>query len=161
MCCTDEDSVSDNDSSCFFLYENETDVVDTGEDCDKGFEVTDESYEITGKRIVDLAHIFNEIRKINMHSKTCNFNDMRLAKAEAKKGFVSILRMVCRKCNYVYVIKTCKHSEDQFDFNYECVLSSMLIGIGYTQLEEFTGVLNIPCITPNAYRKKKKKFMMT
>lgn len=54
-------------------------------------------------------------------------------------------------------VKTCERRNDQFDFNYECALGSMLIGIGFSQLEEFTGVLDIPCITSNSYREKSKK----
>ncbi|XP_037047882.1 uncharacterized protein LOC119082468 [Bradysia coprophila] len=82
---------------------------------------------------------------------------MRFAKPEMKRGFVSYLRLICKKCNYLHVMKTCERRSDQFDLNYESVLGSMLIGIGFSQLEEFTGVLDIPYITSSSYRKKANK----
>lgn len=127
--CYSESDIEDGDfdSGCFFTYEGDEDMTSNSDsdDEDEFMSGCVEEFEFSGKRIVDLNHIFEEIRKVNEHSETCNFNDMYIA--GSKKGFVSHFRFVCRKCRYSHVIKTCQHGNDQFDFNYECVLASMLI----------------------------------
>lgn len=90
---------------------------------------------------------------MNSHSSTCNFNDMELAKAETKLGFVSRFRFVCEKCLYIHILETSVQRDDKFGLNYESVLAAMCIGIGFSQLEQFTGIMNVPCPTLSTYRR--------
>lgn len=145
---------SDVENSCSFINENDE---TTSSETDSNIEEDDEEEcTFSGKQIVDLNHIFQEIRRINTHSLSCSFNDMRLTKL-TKMGFITYFRFVCRKCRYVHTLKTSVSRKDQFDLNYESVFGAMCIGIGFSQLQEFTGILDIPCMTEHAFRDKEKK----
>lgn len=112
---------------------------------------TNESVEISGRRIVDLKHVLGEIQTMNSHSSSCNFNDMNLVK-EVRRGLLNRLRFVCSKCFYIHVLETCVKQEDTFSLNYECVLGAMNIGIGFSQLQLFTGILDVPMLNEKSYR---------
>lgn len=151
----------EDDSECFYKYEGDDDYEDFTDMNDNASDLNAfEEFTISGKRIADLNHIFSEIRKIDMHSEQCKFFDMRLAKQEYKVGFVSVFQFVCRKCGYTHILKTSENRKDQFDCNYESVLGAMLIGIGYSQLEEFSGVLDLPCMSKNKYLALCKKIQV-
>lgn len=101
-----------------------------------------------GNRIVDINFMFDDICRLNRHSKQCNFNDMVL-KRESKFGFRSYLYYSCTKCPYVDVIRTSEPTGDRSyntnqeplkkpDINYSAVLGMMSIGSAFSHLEEFS-----------------------
>lgn len=93
------------------------------------------------KRIVDLKFIFEQIKEMNTHSDTCNFNDMKLIEhqPETKYGLIRVYNLMCSKCGYISKLRTYDKSGPHLNLNYAAVLGSLSIGIGFSQLQEFTG----------------------
>lgn len=93
------------------------------------------------QRIVDLNFLFEQIREMNNHSNTCSFNDMKLVdrQPETKYGFISVYNFMCSKCSYISKLTTSPRSGSYLNLNYAAVLGSLSIGIGFSQLQEFTG----------------------
>lgn len=79
---------------------------------------------------------------MNNHSRTCNFNDMNLIESqpETKYGFVSVYNFMCSKCGYIFKLATSPRTGPYLNLNYAAVLGSLSIGIGFSQLQEFTGM---------------------
>lgn len=78
---------------------------------------------------------------MNSHSDKCNFNDMNLLSGheEHKRGFNVSYTFICSKCSHIYHLKNTKQTDSQVDLNFAAVFASFSIGIGCSQLQEFTG----------------------
>lgn len=59
---------------------------------------------------------------------------------ETKYGLVSVFNFMCSNCSYIYKLTTTPRSGPHFNLNYAAVLASLSIGIGFSQLQEFTGM---------------------
>lgn len=57
---------------------------------------------------------------------------------ELKQGFNSSFKFMCSKCSVIVTLKTSKENEFM-NLNYAAVVAAFAIGIGQSQLEEFTG----------------------
>lgn len=66
---------------------------------------------------------------------------------ETKYGLISVCNFMCSKCGFIAKLRTSPKSGPHFNLNYAAVLGSLSIGIGFTQLQEFTGLefgLDVP-----------------
>src|ERR1700755_308844 len=93
---------------------------------------------------------------IERHSRTrnCSFVDCRLLK-EVKHGLSSKLVFECSKCERKNLsLNLCDEFDminlenDELDLTYSTVLGAITIGCGFSQLEEFFGILNISPMGP-------------
>lgn len=57
---------------------------------------------------------------------------------ETKYGFISVYNYMCKKSGYISKLRTSAKDGPVFNLNYAAVLSSASIGIGFSQLQEFT-----------------------
>ncbi|KAL4123062.1 hypothetical protein QTP88_015294 [Uroleucon formosanum] len=110
-----------------------------------------QSIEISGRRIVNMFHLFEEIKNIDDHSQPfdCGFKNMYVI-GEKKLGFKSIFTFQCAMCN----IKKTVSTENNFcmPINTSAVLGVISIGGGFRQLEEFTCAMEIPTINQKTYK---------
>lgn len=110
-----------------------------------------QTVEIVGRRIVNIFHLFEEIKKIDDHLQPfeCGFKNMKII-GEKKFGFKSIFTFQCAMCN---IKKTVSTENDLFmPINTSAVLGMISIGGGFRQLEEFTCAMEIPTINQKTYR---------
>lgn len=112
-----------------------------------------------GRRIVDMNHIFTQIQQISSKTHTpglgCSFLNVELIN-EINKGFETTWILKCKMCNLITTIESEKKDLESNESNYlplntAIASGTVAIGIGYTQLAEFTASLDIPCMSPNTY----------
>lgn len=91
-----------------------------------------------GNRIVDIKNILEDVKRLNRHSNTCDFNDMVLKK-ETKFGYRSNLYYECTKCRHIDAVRTFNPEKStEPNINYAAVLGIMSIGSTFAHLEEFS-----------------------
>jgi len=61
-------------------------------------------------------------------------------------------------CNSVSTVTSERKSQDCIPINKAVVSGTIAIGIGYTQLAEFSASLDIPCMSPKVYMKYNNAF---
>lgn len=112
---------------------------------------------LSGRRIVDIKHMFNEIKKISRHEPfQCGFADMTCV-SEVSTGLRSGFKFKCEMCNLSDIIWSETHSGDDMDVNTAAVAGVMSIGSGYSGLHELLGAMNIRNMSAPTYDRYHKK----
>lgn len=119
-------------------------------------DVIQESTNVSGRRLIDIVPFVESIQKLDSHSNSCNFSNMRLVK-EYKQGLNSILTFECTVCKYIADIKTNPQSNHKLEVNYASVLASYAVVIGFYQSEEFFGALDVPFMAAGTYDNRQKR----
>lgn len=104
---------------------------------------------MTGRRIVDIGSLFEQIEKASCHSPTCNFQDLVLIK-EIKRGLNSIFEFHCTSCGEKQRIET-NPKKGPIGVNEAAVLGINAVGLGMYHIEEFCAHLNIPTMSNTFY----------
>lgn len=117
----------------------------------------EELVEVTGRRIVDIGHIFNFILGDVHGSAGCSFAHNKLIR-ETRRGFESIWTFECRMCQK----RTVLHSEPppngtKMHANDAAVSGVIAGGTGYAQLAELCAAMDIPCMTNNTFTAHEKE----
>lgn len=98
--------------------------------------------QILGRRIVDLGYLLQQYQEVILHKFNCTMGSMQYV-GETQRGISSLLKFYCDNCEKNLTISTTV-PETANDVNDSLVWASTSIGIGFKQLEEFLGVLDIP-----------------
>ncbi|XP_029343469.1 uncharacterized protein LOC100570366 isoform X1 [Acyrthosiphon pisum] len=110
--------------------------------------------EINGCRIVDIGYVFSQILDCTHEGMFgCNFMNMEYI-SEFRRGYYSQFLFKCKMCNIkkkIYSSKFDENLQNQWSINKALVNSTIAIGIGYTQLAEFSAGLEIPYMSANMY----------
>lgn len=118
------------------------------------YSVSNNSFE--GRRIVDMNYIFSQVQILNSKTHTpglgCSFINVELVN-EIKKGFETTWIFKCKMCNLLTTIESEKKDLDYVPINKAVINGTYAIGIGFTQLAEFSACLDIPCMAPTTYIK--------
>lgn len=69
------------------------------------------------------------------------------------KGFESTWTFKCKMCNSISIITSEETTSNYISINKAVVNATIAIGIGYTQVAEFSASLDIPCMSPKIYTK--------
>jgi hypothetical protein len=72
---------------------------------------------------------------------------------EKCKGFESVWTFKCKTCNLIMTITSESNESNYLPLNTAIASGTVAIGIGYTQLAEFSASIDIPCMSPNTYTK--------
>lgn len=109
-------------------------------------------YRRVGRRIVDIFYIFQQLQN-SVHNIAfgCSFMNSELVK-EYRNGYFCTWTFKCKMCNLITKIESEK-SESYIPINKAIVNATVGIGIGYTQLSEFSAILEIPYLSVNTYSK--------
>lgn len=117
--------------------------------------MSDEFHPITGRRIVDINFLLEELQKKGSHSELfdCKSNYFRLV-GEKRLGLTSVFKFQCRMCKKICLI----HSEDtnnteQVNLNIAATTGIVASGIGFSQFEELCSAMDVPIFSPNYYNK--------
>ncbi|XP_060859259.1 uncharacterized protein LOC132936536 [Metopolophium dirhodum] len=105
---------------------------------------------LTGRRIVNMSDIIEQIKKRHSGPYGCSFIDTEY-ESEVNYGFLSVFTFKCKMCN----IKTRLHSEyihnSEMNINNAAVNACQAIGIGHTQLAELSGFLDLPALSSTGF----------
>lgn len=112
-------------------------------------------YEINGRRIVDVQYFFEQLKSISSHnSGNCSFGNLEIRK-EIRVGLESKLSMQCSSCNKKFIVRTNQDESTTgtMNLNSTATLAANIIGIGFSQLEQFTSVLDVPVMSSGTFKK--------
>lgn len=113
-------------------------------------EEQEQRFEISGRRIIDIAHFFSALKAVKHDGFGCSFFDMNLV-SERRKGFMSIFTVKCAVCNKSETISTENSENPRMNINLSAVSAIVSIGAGYSQLTEFSAALDIPSPSSATY----------
>lgn len=106
---------------------------------------------LQGRRVVDIGFLFKTIKNIKHNMFDCSFSDLKLIN-EKRNGFLSTFFFKCNVCGSTEKI----YSEDPefkgLNINTSITSAILNTGQGYSQLEEFCGILNMPCMSLPTYQ---------
>ncbi|CAI6362985.1 unnamed protein product [Macrosiphum euphorbiae] len=107
---------------------------------------------LEGRRIVDINHLFEQIKKIRHEPFNCSFVDM-LFISETRKGYMSVFTFKCKMCNIISKITSemLNNTAPYLPINKAIVNGSLAIGIGQTQLAELSASIELPFISSTSY----------
>lgn len=111
------------------------------------------SPELQGRRFVDIGHIFKSIQCIRHEGFDCTFSNLYFVK-ENRKGYFSQFIFKCKMCCKIEVISSEPENTSTIKINTAIVSSVVNTGQGYAQLEQFSAILNMPCMTNTTYQKE-------
>lgn len=103
-----------------------------------------EKPKISGYRIVDLGYVAEQYILMASHPTTCTYGKFELVR-EVKCGLTSVLVHQCKVCEREFRVPTERPGRTG-TINDSAVWGSLSIGIGYSQLEELLGVMDIHII---------------
>lgn len=112
---------------------------------------------VSGRRIINIEYFINEIKNINDHSPfSCNISHTKVI-GEQKNGFNSIITLQCSMCNVKFKLCTEDPSDVTVPINTAIVSGVLSIGAGYSQLQQFTSAINVPCMGSHLYNTEQNK----
>ena len=99
---------------------------------------------ITGYRIMDVEILSDIFCELNCPS--CNTNKLKLhERLNQKKGLASLLVLNCNECDYEREFYSSQLCRDKFfDVNTRIVYAMRSIGQGYSSIEKFNALMNLP-----------------
>lgn len=109
----------------------------------------------SGRRIVDIGHLFSELKNIKHDIYSCSFFNVDIVH-EAHFGFKSVFKYKCSMCGVTGTFSTEKADNN---INEAAVCGTVAIGAGYSQLTEFCAALNIPQLNKKTYIKTEGKIL--
>lgn len=149
-----------NDSAyLIFYFWNFREKVDNGDSsCIETHDFQEKKKEIEyaakGRRVVEIGFFLQQLSALSQHGPFgCSFSDMILID-ETQKGLNCGLKFQCRVCNYSNTVWTNSAESTMLDINTAAVLGITEIGCGFSNLEEFTSILNIPPMSSNKFLKE-------
>ncbi|KAJ8881770.1 hypothetical protein PR048_018256 [Dryococelus australis] len=108
---------------------------------------------IEDRRLFDVAFLFQEMSRISQHNKVfhCSFVNMQLIK-EHRKGMISSYYFQCNMCGTIKIISS-EDPRKNFNSNMAWVNSMVLTGQSFTQLQEITSTMEVPCMANETFNK--------
>jgi len=102
--------------------------------------------------------MFDKISKIKHEGFDCTFLNLSLQK-EKRYGFYSEFIFICNMCNKNEIISTepSLDTNGLLTINMAVVSSAVNTGQGYSQLQQFSAILNMPCMSNPLYQKCHEK----
>jgi len=83
---------------------------------------------LTGRRIVDICHIFKQIQKIVHDDRVgCSFGNMEFI-SESRNGFFSKFKFVCQMCKTTAIISSDCKEESRLPINEAVTNGTVAIG---------------------------------
>ncbi|KAL4083216.1 hypothetical protein QTP88_028546 [Uroleucon formosanum] len=115
-----------------------------------------DEYLLSGRRIVDIAYFFKSIRRKHKGFE-CSFSENMTLVNEKRNGFSSNFVFKCLICGVFENIYSEDPDRKDVDINMAITSAVINTGQGYSQLDEFTAVLDMPCYANSSYQKYHEK----
>ena len=110
---------------------------------------------IEGRRIVDVDFLLKELhRTFDNHAKKtrCHFRDWKLVKTH-RRGFLSQLFFRCQTCFHTDNIWSEPERAENLDINSGAIVGSLVVELGFAQLEELCASMKVQCMSEKTYIK--------
>lgn len=111
------------------------------------------------RRIVDIKFVFDQILSKNQnHIKgfDCSFVHSEFIK-EIRKGFKCSWLFKCKMCNIETIIQSDIDDKHKIPINEAVANASIAVGIGYSQVNEFSACIDVPCMTNKSFIQNSNK----
>lgn len=108
------------------------------------------SPELQGRKFVDIGHIFKSVQNIRHEVFDCTFSNLYFVKKN-RKGYFNQFIFKCKMSCKIEVISSEPENTSTIKINTAIVSSVVNTGQGYVQLEQFSAILNMPCMTNTTY----------
>ncbi|KAL4126113.1 hypothetical protein QTP88_010342 [Uroleucon formosanum] len=118
-----------------------------------------DEYLLSGRRIVYIAYFFKSIQRIKHKGFECSFSKNMTLVNEKRNGFSSNFVFKCLICGVFENIYSENPDRKDVDINMAITSAVINTGQGYSQLDEFTAVLDMSCYANSSYQKYHEKFM--
>lgn len=96
--------------------------------------------------------MFKKIAQINHEPYGCNFSNLLLVE-ERKNGYFSEFLFTCNMCHKNEVIESENPNSTLMNVNTATVTAVVNSGQGFTQLETFSAIMNMPSMSNKLYQK--------
>lgn len=110
---------------------------------------------MTGRRIVNVSHILKQLENIASHSKVCTMGRYKFQR-EVVSGFYCKWIYYCDNCEKEVAVTSepdiCKE-----ECNDAMVWGALTIGVGYAQMQELCGLMDIPLMGQPKFRSHERK----
>lgn len=103
-------------------------------------------------RFVDIEYLFEAIKQIEHKPFGCTFKDLTLKK-EIKNGFLSEFVFQCNICNKMEYISNENRNSMSMSINSAIVSATLCTGLGYSQLDMISAILNMHNMSNPVYQK--------
>lgn len=110
----------------------------------------------SGRRLVDIMFLFNSIKNIDHHPFNCSFKNLIFIK-EIRNGFFSKFVFKCNICNTSETISN--EEEVTTSVNSDIVSAVVNTGQGFSQLDTFSAILNMPNMSNPKYQAVHSKIL--
>lgn len=110
-----------------------------------------------GFRFVEMAFFWEQILKMENHNPVfdCRLQNLVLL-SERRIGYISEFCYKCNMCNVTLTLTTSNKNSNS-NINLTAVTSSIIVGSGFSQINEFVSLLNIPPMTGRTFVKTQNK----
>ncbi|KAH9637625.1 hypothetical protein HF086_007339 [Spodoptera exigua] len=132
------------------------------DDDNTGFEISycdDEakrSFQVNGRRIIDLGYFFKSLQQICCHNKAfgCTLSNVHII-AEKRKSLLSKFTLKCDMCNVKFYLDS--EPISNLDLNKAATSGIISTGIGFSQFNELFASMDCPSFTQKYYDKVQNK----
>lgn len=109
---------------------------------------------IEGRRIIEIEYFLNQLRDMSNHNNgNCSFDDL-IPQKEIRRGLFSKIIFRCQSCHQSFDILTNEDEKTTRTLSINCaaVLATNMIGIGYSQFEQFASIIDVPVMGADKYK---------
>lgn len=99
---------------------------------------------------MNFLHLIKQIQKRHSGPYDCSFIDMEYI-SEVNYGFLSIFTFKCKICKVITKLRSEYVHHSERHINKAAVNACQAIGIGHTQLVEFSGFLDLPTLSSSCF----------
>lgn len=98
---------------------------------------------LEGRRVVDISHLFEQIKESRHEPFKCSFLDMVFV-SETRMGYMSIFKFKCKMCNITskFTSEMSENTAPYLSINKAIVNGSLAIGMYFLLLSIFLKTLN-------------------
>jgi hypothetical protein len=106
-------------------------------------------FQLTGRRIVDVNHLFLTLKSIKHQGFDCSFYDVDIIN-EKRYGLKSYFSYKCTICGLEGTFSS-EPDTDSSEINKSAVCGIIAMGAGFTQFSYLSAALDIPCMSSSTY----------
>ncbi|XP_063221397.1 uncharacterized protein LOC134530485 isoform X1 [Bacillus rossius redtenbacheri] len=112
---------------------------------------------IQGRRIVNPSFLLPQLEAVGKHSLSCTTGCLRL-RNESRRGLHCVWEYYCEVCGKIqYVTTDEKTVQNKPEINTLLVWGTLSSGLGFTQIQEVMGVLDVPVMSSSCFRQNEKE----
>lgn len=109
---------------------------------------------LNGRRIVDISYLFKSIASVCHTPFDCSFKNLIFSR-EIRKGFFSEFHFNCSMCLKKEIIYFKPQIlNEKLTVNSAAVTAMLNTGQGHSQLDQFSAILDMPCVSNTTYQKE-------